>query len=133
MTTQAVQDGRGINDFFDRNSRRISGTEGSIGGNGDSAFAIEEEREPEAFTVIYRVALMKDKSGGFAPANRPAKVRKVELDRYLAKRIGEDRPDSGSPVFALQPMKAADVTTEVAPSSHIKGRKRRKRSRGRRG
>jgi len=124
--------GSDIENFLSRNSSRISKQSGAVGGNGDSAFAIEDEREPEAFTVIYRVALTEDKSGKFIPANRPAKVRKIELDRYLAKRVGEDRPDAGNPVFALQPMKAADEVTEIALSSHIKSRKR-KRRRGKRG
>ena len=131
MTTE-VSSGRDVENFFSRNSRRISNATGSVGGNSDSAFAIEDEREPDAFTVIYRVALTQNKSGKFIPANRPAKIRKNELERYLAKRVGEDRPDSGQPVFALQPMKAADGATEVALSSHIKSRKRRKRRRGRR-
>ena len=131
MTTE-LQGGRDIEDFISRNSSRISNGAGSVGGNGDSAFAIEDEREPEVFTVIYRVAL-REKAGKFIPANRPAKVRKTELDRYLAKRVGEDRPDAGNPVFALQPMKAADETTEIALSGHIKSRKRRKRRRGKRG
>jgi len=132
MTTE-VSSGRDIENFFSRSSRRISNATGSVGGNSDSAFAIENERDPDAFTVIYRVALTQNKSGQFIPANRPAKIRRNELERYLAKRVGEDRPDSGKPVFALQPMKAADGATEVALSSHIKSRKRRKRRRGRRG
>ena len=131
MTTQTS--GRDIENFFSRNSSRISNETGSVGGNSDSAFAIENEREPEAFTVIYRVALAPDKSGKFIPANRPAKIRKSELDRYLEKRVGEDRPERGNPVFALQPMQTAGEVTEVALSSHIKSRKRRKRRRGKRG
>lgn len=132
MTTE-VSSGRDIQNFLSRNSRRISNVSGAVGGNNDSAFAIEDERDPDAFTVIYRVALTQDKSGQFIPSNRPAKIRKNELERYLAKRVGEDRPDKGNPVFALQPMKAADGATEVALSSHIKRRKRRKRRRGSRG
>ena len=131
MTTE-LQGGRDIENFLSRNSSRISNGAGSVGGNGDSAFAIEDEREPEAFTVIYRVAL-QEKAGKFIPANRPAKIRRIELDRYLAKRVGEDRPDTGNPVFALQPMKTADEATEIALSGHIKSRKRRKRRRGKRG
>lgn len=132
MTTE-VSSGRDIENFFSRNSRRISNETGSVGGNGDSAFAIEDERDPDAFTVIYRVALAQNKSGKFTPSNRPAKIRRNELERYLSKRVRGDRPDSGKPVFALQPMKAADGATEVALSGHIKSRKRRKRRRGRRG
>ena len=131
MTTE-VSSSKDINNFFSRNSRRISNASDAVGGNSDSAFAIENEREPDAFTVIYRVALTQDSSGKFTPANRPAKIRKNELERYLAKRVGEDRPDAGNPVFALQPMKAADEVTEIALSSHIKSRKR-KRRRGKRG
>ena len=125
--------GRDIENFLSRNSSRISNETGSVGGNGDSAFAIEDEREPEAFTIIYRIALTQGKSGKFVPANRPAKIRVTELKKVLAKRVGEDRPDAGNPVFALQPMKAADETTEIALSGHIKSRKRRKRRRGKRG
>jgi hypothetical protein len=125
--------GRDIENFLSRNSSRISKQTGSVGGNGDGAFAIEDEREPEAFTIIYRIALTQGKSGKFVPANRPAKIRVTELKKVLAKRVGEDRPDAGNPVFALQPMKAADETTEIALSSHIKSRKRRKRRRGKRG
>jgi len=132
MTTE-VSSGKDINNFFSRNSRRISNASNAVGGNSDSAFAIEDEREPDAFTVIYRVALTQDKSGKFIPANRPAKIRKNELERYLAKRVSEDRPDKGNPVFALQPMKTAGVATEVALNGHIKSRKRRKRRRGSRG
>jgi hypothetical protein len=120
MTTE-VSSGKDMNNFFSRNSRRISNASDAVGGNSDSAFAIEDEREPDAFTVIYRVALTQDSSGKFIPANRPA------------KRVSEDRPDKGNPVFALQPMKTAGVATEVALNGHIKSRKRRKRRRGSRG
>ena len=125
--------GRDIENFLSRNSSRISKQTGSVGGNGESAFAFEDEREPQAFSIIYRVALTKDKSGKFVPANRPAKIRVTELKKVLAKRVGKDRPDAGNPVFALQPMKTADETTGVALSGHIKSRKRRKRRRGKRG
>jgi len=125
--------GSDIDTFLSRNSSRISNETGSVGGNRDSAFAIEDEREPEAFTIIFRVAMTEDKSGKFVPFNRPAKIRKTEVDRYLVKRVGGDRPDAGNPVFALQPMKAADEATEIALSGHIKSRKRRKRRRGKRG
>lgn len=129
MTTQDV------NTFFQRHNREfgVNSNISMTGGQGGVAYGIEGEKNPQAFITVYRVALdgkMRDgeKIGGlWKPSNKPVVIKREALEITLAKRVREGRPDSGSAMFALQPVKVASEVTEVISSSLTKSRKRRKR------
>jgi hypothetical protein len=136
LTTQ--QD---VDQFFKRNAQEFGNqhVSQSMGGNGGVAYGLEGEKNPQEFITVYKVALDgkivdgKRVKGKFAPSNKAFRIKKTELERTLAKRVRDGRPDAGSAIFALQPVKVAGEATEVISSNHTKSRKRRKRRRRSRG
>jgi len=103
-----------------------------MGGNGGVAYGLEGEKNPNEFVTVYEVAISGvikggKKKGSFLPSNKPVVIKREALERTLEKRVRDGRPDSGSAIFALQPVKVAGVVTEVISSNHTKSRKRRKR------
>jgi hypothetical protein len=118
-----------VDAFFKRNNTGFGGQGFASGGTPDSAYGIDVEREPGAFMNIYRVALENGH-----PANRPVKIRVIDLQRCLSKKVPAGEKDEGLPVFALEPVESkpimvAGVAAEVAPSHQAKSQKRRKRHR----
>ena len=129
MTTKMAGSGNEVELFFRRHANEFGADmiSSSVGGDSNVAFGIETEREPHEFVMVYRIALDGLKGGPFAPSNKQLKIRRIDLERTLAKRVRVGRPDAGEPIFAIQPVKVAGVATEVASSNHTKSRKRRKR------
>jgi hypothetical protein len=122
LTTQDV------NTFFQRHNREfgVNSNISMTGGQGGVAYGIEGEKNPQAFITVYRRD--GEKIGGlWKPSNKPVVIKREALEMTLAKRVREGRPDSGSAMFALQPVKVASEVTEVISSSLTKSRKRRKR------
>ncbi len=129
LSNMQTQGNSEIDLFFRRHQGEFGREAFSMGGNQDSAYGIEAEKDPGAFMHIWRVALENGK-----PANRSVKIRVIELSRYMSKVVPPGEVDSGKPVFALQPVelepvKVAGVAAEVAPNNQAKGRRRRKRRR----
>ena len=131
MTTKIRGSGNEVDLFFRRHADDFGAdmASSSVGGDSNVAFGLETEREPHEFVMVYRVALDGLEGGSFAPSNKQFKIRRIDLDRTLGKRVRIGRPDAGDPIFALQPVKVAGVVAEVASSNHTKSRKRRKRRR----
>jgi len=130
LTTQDV------NTFFQRHTAEFgskSTVRGMTGGQGGVAYGIEGEKNPQEFITVYKVALdgkFKDGKlikGTMLPLNKPVVIKREALDKTLSKRVRVGRPDEGSAIFALQPVKVAGNDVEVIPSVVTKSRKRRKR------
>jgi len=129
LTTQDV------NTFFKRHTKEfgVSSNLPMTGGQGGVAYGIEGEKNPGAFITVWKVALdgkFKDGelvAGTLLPANKPVVIKREALDLTLSKRVRAGRPDAGSAIFALQPVKVAGDDVEVIPSVVTKSRKRRKR------
>lgn len=107
------------------------------GGDADSGFGIQPEKEPWEFVTVYRVAPMRQPDGSYKPYNQPLTIKRSELDRHLAKVVPQGEVGEGSKIFAMEPVKvstkqsvkAAGVTSGVATSGDTKRRKRRRRRR----
>ena len=124
-----------VDNFFQRYNFR--GGSGMTGGNADSGFGIQPEKEPWEFVTVYRVSPMRQPDGSYQPYNQAVTIKRSELDRHLAKVVPEGEVGAGSKIFAMEPakvstkqsVKTAGVTSGVATSGDTKRRKRRRRRR----
>ena len=135
MVQQTELHDRDVDNFFKRYNFRNGS--GMSGGDADSGFGIQPEKEPWEFVTVYRVAPMRQPDGSYKPYNQPLTIKRSELDRHLAKVVPQGEVGEGSKIFAMEPVKvstkqsvkAAGVTSGVATSGDTKRRKRRRRRR----